>query len=152
LSLKSLYLRTLGQIFPSDYFARRYPVSVKGLCLIEGQVILLRNERSEWDFPGGKLQGREPITECLRREMYEELGITVTVGPLLEATTLRILRQVNVVVLLYQCFTKSSADALRLSGESFELRLFPPEEALQLGLPAAYERALRMVVGGALRE
>ncbi|MEQ8704180.1 MAG: NUDIX hydrolase [Phaeodactylibacter sp.] len=146
MTLKSIYLKTLGRLLPTDYFARRYPVSIKGICLLDGEVILLRNERSEWDFPGGKLHGRESLPECLRREMREELGIAVEVGPLLHATTLRILRQVNVVVLLYQCFTKSSADALRLSSESFELRLFPPEEALQLGLPDAYERALRMVV------
>jgi 8-oxo-dGTP pyrophosphatase MutT (NUDIX family) len=146
LNLKSLYLRTLGRLLPSDYFARRYPVSVKGLCCIDGKVILLRNERGEWDFPGGKLQGREPLTECLRREMHEELGITVTVGPLLQATTLRILRQVNVVVLLYKCNTQAPATALRLSGENFELRLFPVEEALQLRLPEAYRAALRSVV------
>ena len=146
MTLKSIYLKTLGRLLPSDYFVRRYPVSVKGICFIDGQVILLRNERGEWDFPGGKLEGREALPECLRREMEEEIGITVTVGPLLQATTLRILRQINVVVLLYQCFTESSAAALRLSSESFELRLCPPEEALQLGLPAAYERALRMVV------
>jgi 8-oxo-dGTP pyrophosphatase MutT (NUDIX family) len=146
LNLKSLYLRTLGRLLPSDYFARRYPVSVKGLCCIDGKVILLRNERGEWDFPGGKLQGREPLTECLRREMHEELGIAVTIGPLLQATTLRILRQVNVVVLLYQCYTQAPATALRLSGENFELRLFPVEEALQLRLPEAYRAALRSVV------
>jgi len=145
LNLKSLYLKTLGRLLPSDYFARRYPVSVKGLCRINGKVILLRNERGEWDFPGGKLEGREPLTECLRREMHEELSIAVTVGPLLQATTLRILRQVNVVVLLYQCYTDAPAAALRLSSENFELRLFPMEEALQLRMPEAYRAALRSV-------
>jgi 8-oxo-dGTP pyrophosphatase MutT (NUDIX family) len=86
MTLKSIYLKTLGRLLPSDYFARRYPVSVKGICCMDGKVILLRNERGEWDFPGGKLEGRESLTECLRREIYEELGIAVTVGPLLQAT------------------------------------------------------------------
>lgn len=30
----------------------RFPVSVKGVLLAEGGVVLLENEREEWDLPG----------------------------------------------------------------------------------------------------
>ncbi|NMG09666.1 8-oxo-dGTP diphosphatase MutT [Brasilonema sp. UFV-L1] len=32
-----------------------------------------------WEFPGGKLEPRETIEECIRREIYEELAIDIEV-------------------------------------------------------------------------
>jgi A/G-specific adenine glycosylase len=35
-----------------------------------------------WEFPGGKLEKRESLEECLEREIREELGIEIAVGEL----------------------------------------------------------------------
>ena len=35
-----------------------------------------------WEFPGGKVEGRESLAECLKRELREELAIEVEVGGL----------------------------------------------------------------------
>lgn len=35
----------------------------------------------KWEFPGGKRRPDESLAECLRREIAEELGIEVVVGP-----------------------------------------------------------------------
>lgn len=41
----------------------------------------------KWEFPGGKLDPEETLEECLRRELIEELGVEITVGRPLPATT-----------------------------------------------------------------
>jgi mutator protein MutT len=40
-----------------------------------------------WEFPGGKREPNETFEACLSRELWEELGIEVTVGKLVESLT-----------------------------------------------------------------
>ena len=67
------------------YRPHAFPVSIKGVCVQEERVLLLRNERDEWELPGGKLELGEDQPECLAREIKEETGWPVTVGAILDS-------------------------------------------------------------------
>jgi 8-oxo-dGTP diphosphatase len=64
----------------------RVPVDVAVGVLIDGEGRFLLTSRPEgkvyagyWEFPGGKLEAGETVEEALRRELIEEIGITI--GP-----------------------------------------------------------------------
>ena len=55
----------------------------------DGRILIARRPAAThlgglWEFPGGKRQGGEAAEAALAREILEELGAMVTVGPLLE--------------------------------------------------------------------
>ena len=51
-----------------------------------GQVLLIRQVagRQAWSLPGGKVRAREPIRAALRREIKEEIGLTVASAKIID--------------------------------------------------------------------
>src|SRR5260370_25406185 len=68
-----------------------WPVSIKGVAVdAHGRVLLLKNERQEWELPGGRLETGDPAAgmrgddspeQALEREILEETGREVKAGP-----------------------------------------------------------------------
>jgi 8-oxo-dGTP diphosphatase len=62
--------------------------SVAGIAVENGRVFIARRKAGgdmggKWEFPGGKVEEGESDADALQREFLEELGVAVTVGPLL---------------------------------------------------------------------
>lgn len=58
----------------------------------EGKVLIAQRAKKDflqgkWEFPGGKCEDGETLQECLKRELFEELGIQAKVGEYLLTST-----------------------------------------------------------------
>ena len=127
---------------PRDNEAFRFPVSVKGVVIRDGSVILVRNGRDEWELPGGKLEVSESPEQSLAREIAEELQLEVVPGTILDSWVYRITPEVHVLVITYGC-TESSEEAAVLSDEHSDMRWFPVSEIGALNMPRGYKASIK---------
>lgn len=119
-----------------------FPVSIKGVLFEGGRVVLLENERSEWELPGGRLEPGETPETCVARELEEELGVAVAVGPLLDCWVYAVLPSRSVVIVTYGLRRCDDRD-FRISDEHRRIGLFALDQIDRIPLPPGYRRAVR---------
>lgn len=119
----------------------RWPVSVKGVLVWDGRVVVLRNDRDEWELPGGRLDATDASPEAaLRREMKEELGVDVEVGTLIDSWIYDVEGK-RVLIMTFAC----SADRppmLRHSDEHIAVAELTPTELRSEQIPDGYLRSI----------
>lgn len=85
----------------------KVPISVKGIIFEKNSVWLRKNERDEWELPGGKLDEGEQPEETVIRELKEELGFKVKILDVVSTHILKIKNSVDeshgVLVISYLC-------------------------------------------------
>lgn len=123
-----------------------YPVSIKGVLIHDGRVLLLLNERGEWDLPGGRPDPGEDHRAALVREVREEAGLAVTVGDALGEHLFEVLPQRFVRIVVFACALVGEAQ-VTLSHEHQDVHWLPLDELtgdLVAGhpLPAGYRAAV----------
>lgn len=126
---------------PRDNEAFRFPVSVKGVVIRAGRVVLLENERDEWELPGGKLEPSESPEVCVAREIAEELRLEVEVRSLLDTWVYEITPEVRVLILTYGCCETAEVEAVP-SHEHKRLCWFPLEQVPALRMPRGYKTSI----------
>jgi mutator protein MutT len=101
----------------TDQNAPRYPVSVKAVLFVDGQCVLLKNEREEWELPGGKLEAGDSPEQTVLREIGEELGIEARVVRLLDSW-IYFVNGVDVLIITYLCETAACIRDLKISNRA----------------------------------
>jgi ADP-ribose pyrophosphatase YjhB (NUDIX family) len=118
-----------------------FPVSIKAVIIRDGKVLLLRNERDEWELPGGKLEIGEDPPDRLREEIAEECGWSATIGPILDAWQYHIRDGIDVLIVTYGAEASTTGPPM-LSNEHKQVGLFREDEIAQLRMPEGYKRSI----------
>lgn len=79
------------EMFPVKKAKMKVPHKVVGAAVIMNRQnhILIAQRRTDamlgglWEFPGGKIDDGETMPECIQRELKEEMGLNIDVGPCL---------------------------------------------------------------------
>lgn len=120
------------------YLEYQLPISVKLVVDYQGRVPLLKNERDEWELPGGKLEVGESPEHSVCREVAEELGLTITSVDIVDTWVYEITPARHVFIVSYGA--RYTGDELpAYSDEHKELGLFAYPEIAGLHMPKPYK-------------
>ena len=118
-----------------------HPISIKGVLLVDGRVLLVKNPRSEWELPGGRIEDGEDHSTTLSREFAEELAVDIAVADQIDSYLFEVIPGRHVFVITYGC-TLAGEFKPKLSDEHTEHCLCPIERLSELNLPLGYRRSV----------
>ena len=125
-----------------------YRVSVKGIVIDEqGRILLARESDGMWDMLGGGLDHGENPIACLKREIHEETGLTVTKvwpEPKYFVTAHKVTNNIYIANVVYQIELENLD--FTPSDECEELRFFSAQEMSELQLPPNMQKLHEILV------
>ncbi|PKV84226.1 NUDIX domain-containing protein [Streptomyces sp. TLI_146] len=131
-----------------------WPVSIKGVALdAHGRVLLLKNEREEWELPGGRLEVGSPDglqvpdespEQALEREIAEETGWKIQAASLIDGGTwiYEPIPGRRVLIVTYGCTVLTPDQAPVVSHEHKQVGLFTADEVPALTMPDGYKQSI----------
>lgn len=128
----------------TDELSDKFPISIKAIIIDNNKFLCLKNERNEWDFPGGKINFNEDVKECLIREVKEETNLSVNNLNILKPLNLKF-NDVSVFVLLYSAEISCNSP-LTTSYEHSEYNFFSKSEIKNLNMPQDYKNLMETLV------
>lgn len=132
---------------------RGYPILVTAAVAQRNNCILMtqrpagRDLAGLWEFPGGKIEPDESPEGALVRELYEELGVEATVGPICSVVHHRYSEEKVVLLLAYYCHLKGEPQSL----EGQAIRWVEIGELGELSIPAADRPIVDQIIAKSIR-
>lgn len=123
-----------------DSISYLLPVSVKSLVIDKNRVLLIKNERNEWDLPGGKVQKNESPLETLNREIKEELNLSIKNSKILCLNSYTFRKQ-QIFIAIYISEIQGN-NYIKTSSEIFNYDFFNQENLKNLKLTDWSKEAL----------
>ena len=123
-----------------------YQIGVKVLVFVEENVLLLLSNkevtgRLYWDIPGGRIKRGDSVYDTLKRELYEETGLCVSIEELdfigCQLSQIRIptaFGDTGLIFLVYRCSLSTIAQ-ISLSNEHKEYKWVSKPDAAEIMNP-----------------
>ena len=135
----------------------RAGAGVKGVIFRNGRVLLLhRRDDLElvpglWDLPGGGVETGESLEDTLVREVREETGFEVTVGPPIFAwvhsTRTTKGRKLTSIIVCYACHTRARGPPRLDPKEHTEFAWVGRDEVSEYSFPPNWSKAIKRAFG-----
>lgn len=135
-----LLIHFFSRFIKTDNLSYKFPISIKAIIIDDNKVLCLKNEREEWDFPGGKLDFNEGVEECLKREVKEEVNLEIKNLNILKPFNLKF-NNIPVFILVYSA-NISCDSSINISYEHSEYNFFSKSEIINLNMPQDYKNLI----------
>lgn len=96
-----IFVYLISKIVKTDNISDKFPVSIKAIIIDQQKVLFLKNERDEWDLPGGKISFGEIPEDCLVREVKEETNLVISDLDIYRSLNVKF-NDVNVFLIVYK--------------------------------------------------
>ena len=135
-----LLIYFFSRFIKTDDLSDKFPISIKSIIIDDNKVLCLKNERNEWDFPGGKINFNEDIEECLIREVKEEVNLDVNNLKILKPFTSKF-NDVSVFIVVYSAEI-SCDSSISVSHEHSEYNFFSKSEIKILNMSQNFKNII----------
>ena len=135
-----LLIYFFSNLIKTDELCDKFPVSIKAIIIDNNRVLCLKNERNEWDLPGGKIDFYEDIEESLLREVKEETNLNIKNLKILKPLNIKF-NDVTVLILLYSAEI-SCDSSVTISFEHSEYNFFSKSEIENLIMPIDFKKTI----------
>ena len=99
-------------------------------CLVRNandEILLIRNHKRGWEIPQGRVEEGESLVEALHREVREEAGVEIEMGPLAAVWS----KVAPPPAVIFTFLGRYLSGDLATSGDSVEARWITPAEAVE---------------------